>query len=141
MKIEAKLQKMTVADLKEISQFLGLSGASDKASLVSKISEFLVKPSDDVVKAVSVAETKRAVSAKNTSKPVASKPVASRPVKSKAAVSKPAVSKRTKSTASAKKPSSIKKTKPTKTTSHSNLSPETVDSEIEFEVEKDELYN
>ena len=42
---DAKLQKYTNAELKELASLLRLSGANDKAALVTKISTFLSKPS------------------------------------------------------------------------------------------------
>lgn len=61
---EAKLQKLTVADLKELAQLLGLTGASDKTGLVSKISAFLVKPNKESVKAEKTPVKKSATSKK-----------------------------------------------------------------------------
>ena len=111
---EAKLQKRTVAELKELAGFLALSGASDKSALIAKISGFLVKPvmkkpakpaADKSKKVAAIATTKRTAAA-------AAKKVTKKP-----------------KTAAAKK-----ETKPPKF-----LSPETIDSDVDSDVEREVL--
>lgn len=111
---EAKLQKRTVAELKELAGFLALSGASDKSALIAKISGFLVKP---VMK-------KTAKPAADKSKKVA----AIATTKRTAAAAAKIVTKKPK-TAAAKK-----ETKPPKF-----LSPETIDSDVDSDVEREVL--
>lgn len=110
--IEAKLQKYTNAELKDLLHFLGMTSANDKASLVSKISGFLAKPSTDIVKlSLEKKAAKKAAAAKKKSSTVA---VGSRSSKRLAPTAK-------------KVAAPVKRTRTAKPTTF--LTPETVDSD------------
>lgn len=61
---ETKLQKFTNAELKELTELLGLSGGNEKTALVSKINDFLVKPSMGACTKKKVAPKKSGVAKK-----------------------------------------------------------------------------
>jgi hypothetical protein len=111
---EAKLQKRTVAELKELAGFLALSGASDKSALIAKISGFLVKPV-----------------MKKTAKPAADK---SKKVAAIATTKRTAAAAAKKVTKKPKTAAAKKETKPPKF-----LSPETIDSDVDSDVEREVL--
>lgn len=120
---EAKLQKFTNAELKDLTTLLGLSGGNEKSALASKISNFLIKPSADSCK--SGGETKKKISAaKATAALKKSKASATRTSKRQAAASGTTV-----------KPPRAKKSKQ----STKVLTPEIIDSDVESEVEREVL--
>ena len=117
---ETKLKKYTNAELKELAHFLGLTGANEKAAIVAKISNFLIKPKIESVKFT--AKGDRIIKkVKKTNKP--------KPERSSKRINPGADKKPLGRPPKGSKPS----TKP------EYLTPETVDSDVESDVEREVL--
>ena len=114
---EAKLKKYTNAELLELTQFLGLTSAKEKALIAARISNFLIKPSMESVKFTAKGE-RILKKVKKTTKP--------KPVRSSKRINPDADKKPL-----GRPPKGSKKDE--------YLTPETVDSDIESEIEREVL--
>ncbi len=131
---ETKLKKYAVANIKNLAILLCLPSSGGKNPLISRIATFLVKPSSEVVKAVKAPKPVKVIKTKHTNRTAALKRKNSQEsigdAVKKPRTAKPVTSKVTKSRS---------KNAEAVLPQQSYLTPETVESDIDSDVEREVL--